>query len=1365
MLRSWFNTVLLLLCLCGITPLMAQPVCSDLFAEPSGVNPNLGANGISPFDLASVPWQSTPWPASGTVLSGGNYYFGSLNVGNNYQLSVAAGEKAVIYVNDTFDVRNFLQLNTSGETRQLTLVVRANVAVNNLADINALIFAAGAISINAQNVVIGGLAANGAISVGNSTVIRNAQAINELNLPGLCTATTSIEPLAHYPLDLCSAAATGVITDLTGNYPATAINVGAVSDGQVLQAAGLSATGNDYISVPAAALNGRSNFSLSMWFRLDAGSGFRELFSASSNSSDTELELYINSSNEVRAGLKGTYHTFGGGSSSPVVANNQWTQVTLSRSGSQLCLYLNDQLVRCVTSSSASLNVVRAAAGIWWRANGSLTDDFRGDIDEVLVFNQALSPTQVSQLYLNQQAGNSYDGTARVSSCAQCLSDDFNSGLAADSWVTSTSSGNFTPQIVNGRLRMTQAVANQSTSATYQRLYPASDNLVIVEFDYYAWSSQGGTGADGLAVILSDATVTPQPGSFGGSLGYAQRDNGDAGFAGGWLGIALDEYGNFSNPTEGRNAGPGFRPQSVSVRGAAAGNYRYLTGTAANLNPRIDVRSTAAAAPGHRYRITVDSRQAGQAMVSVQRDSGSGFITLIEPFNALAFNGQSPVPENFFLSFTGSTGGSNNNHELDNLSICALRSSAVGQQIDHFEFDYSGQALTCKPETFTVRACKNASCSELITEPVTASLSPANSGAVNWLGGNVINFSGGQTSVSLSRTVAGTTTIGVSGSVPTTRPLSQTLCRAGNGNLTAAACTISFADSGLVFDVPNGIANLPDNNIVLSAVRKDNASQQCVPAFANVTRSVAFWSDYITPDSNGRPVSWPVQVNNTNVGQTEADRQTLALVFNAQGQANIAVNYADAGQMQLNGRYTGSVATDDAGLIMNGADQFIRRPLGLCVQTAGECAAADASCPAFHRAGEDFTLTLSGRAWQSGSTDLCTNPVTPNFSRNAITLNHTLVAPADGVAGSIATTAYNHSRQLQAQTQLQQQVSEVGVFRFGTAAFNYLSMTEPVPAAVSQPTGRFYPASISVDRRQAAIPMYTPACGDFSYLEQPFAIDLEFKALNATGVVTENYFGDFASANFEVIAETAEITTRLMFEPPSLSLNGYELEWIDGHSIVEDTKLRLLKTTSKDGPYMINPQSSEDTRLRLGVKIINEQDDVLISPVDSVFNSDAKQIGDSAADFRFGRLVLENAYGPENELLPITVKAEYWNGAAFVTNPQDNCSPLNDSRIVSPIIFDPEDSGSTTITADSNPLWPNVNQGSSVINGASQLWLNAPDPVLRGTGNVEYQLNDHPWLQYDWNADGGFDENPTAEFMFGRFRGNPRQIYWRELFQ
>ena len=133
----------------------------------------------------------------------------------------------------------------------------------------------------------------------------------------------------------------------------------------------------------------------------------------------------------------------------------------------------------------------------------------------------------------------------------------FNAAVLADSWVAARSSGSFTPAIINGRLRMTQAVSNQSTSVTFQRLYPAANNLVVVEFDYRAY---GGSGADGMALVLSDATVTPQPGAFGGPLGYGFKP-GIPGFAGGWLGFGLDEFGNFSN--EGGSANVGRRRQAV----------------------------------------------------------------------------------------------------------------------------------------------------------------------------------------------------------------------------------------------------------------------------------------------------------------------------------------------------------------------------------------------------------------------------------------------------------------------------------------------------------------------------------------------------------------------------------------------------------------------------------------------------------------------------------------------------------------------------------------------------------------------------------------------------------------------------------
>ncbi len=119
------------------------------------------------------------------------------------------------------------------------------------------------------------------------------------------------------------------------------------------------------------------------------------------------------------------------------------------------------------------------------------------------------------------------EGNAQINQNQQqgltCFEDDFNRASLGQNWVSFTSAGYFTPGIVSSRMRLTEARNDQATAATYQRIFPAAGNLVTVEFDYYAWANMSSVGADGVAVIFSDASITPKTGGFGGSLGYAPR--------------------------------------------------------------------------------------------------------------------------------------------------------------------------------------------------------------------------------------------------------------------------------------------------------------------------------------------------------------------------------------------------------------------------------------------------------------------------------------------------------------------------------------------------------------------------------------------------------------------------------------------------------------------------------------------------------------------------------------------------------------------------------------------------------------------------------------------------------------------------
>lgn len=232
---------------------------------------------------------------------------------------------------------------------------------------------------------------------------------------------------------------------------------------------------------------------------------------------------------------------------------------------------------------------------------------------------------------------------------------------------------NYTPQVVNGSLMLTSLGGNIATGVTLNGSLPASNNYLEITFQSFAY---GGTGADGITLTLSNAAVVPVAGAFGGSLGYAQK-TGINGFAGGWLGFGLDEYGNFSNPTEGRSGGPGFRVDSVAVRGSGSGTtgYPYIAGTT-TLTPGIDQSGTTPA-PGHWYRMSIDTRNTG-TLIKVERNTnnaGTGTYTpLIDWTNATQ---AAAAPTNYRLSLTGSTGGSNNYHITDNFTLKAINCGTI----------------------------------------------------------------------------------------------------------------------------------------------------------------------------------------------------------------------------------------------------------------------------------------------------------------------------------------------------------------------------------------------------------------------------------------------------------------------------------------------------------------------------------------------------------------------------------------------------------------------------------------------------------------------------------------------------------------
>ncbi|MGI2212526.1 DUF6701 domain-containing protein [Shewanella oncorhynchi] len=958
----------------------------------------------------------------------------------------------------------------------------------------------------------------------------------------------------------------------------------------------------------------------------------------------------------------------------------------------------------------------------------------------------------------------------------QCFNDRFSLGALSNDWVVSRSSGSFTPSVVSGRMRLTEAKSDQSTASTYQRLFPAANNLVEIQFDHYAY---GGTGADGIAVVLSDAAITPQPGAFGGPLGYGFKP-GISGFAGGWLGIGIDEFGNFSG--EGGSSNIGQRRQSVAVRGSGTGTsgYRYLKGTCNNgssntngncLSPTVDGNNVS---PAYRYKITIDSQVSGQSIVKVERNTGSGFVTLISAFNAIAQSGQAATPSDFLMSLTGSTGGSNNNHEIDNVQICALKSNPIGAQIDHFEFDHTGQGLTCNPETVTIRACANASCSQLFTDPLMATLLPESASEGIWVGGNQVSFSNGSTQLQLRRNIPGKVTLGVKGSNPTTKPLSKTLCRVGSGSLSENACSLAFADSGFIFDVPDKLANKPIN-VLVKAVNKSDETQQCVPSFQSQTKTLNFWSRYQTPSAPISPKA--VTINNTAISTSSASPTAVNLLFDTNGQASILVNYPDAGKLQLDAKYTGT--GDEQGLVMAGSDQFVSVPAGLCVKpvdASASCPSANMSCNAYRKAGQSFGMTVQAMAWEKdGDPDFCSgNLSTPNFSDAQMKLASKVVAPSianGGLDGTLGVASYSHSAQANNfNTISNQTISEVGVFQIAAQASpNYLGTASSlnIPIGYSANIGRFVP-----DRFLVSNVSVIPACGGFSYMDQLFPMSMELSALNIAGDITKNYFPPFSLATAKLVGENnnngVDLQSRLSALPIKADSWNQGVAMVDASYQANFSRVTPNVATNlyQDGPFElldIGVQLMDNDPRPNGLYSYVASPDMDAASTGTCTNCNAKKI--STQTLRHGRVVMDNTYGPETEILRMPTRAEYWNGSSWALNTADNCttavyalgSQVDHSALG--YNFDPDLVAGQSV----------VRSGGTATFQAGQfelLWQAVTTSGLPYRGQVTAPLDVPTWLEWYWNWNGVSPTavtEPRASAYFGRYRGHDKIIYWREV--
>ena len=241
-----------------------------------------------------------------------------------------------------------------------------------------------------------------------------------------------------------------------------------------------------------------------------------------------------------------------------------------------------------------------------------------------------------------------------------------------------------TAAVGSGVLRITNDQLNQGGAIVSTTPFPSNAGINLT-FLSNTWGGNNyhDTGADGLLFFLLDAsqitTATPFTlGAKGGGLSYACNYAGvSTGISGGYVGLGVDEYGNFSGAGEGKT----LVPNSVRLRGAgnitsstipvsyvssACKNGYYYNSRGQMISiltyqPTATVHMPTAIANNGPITFTLTITKNG--LLSLSYIFNHGLSTPILTNQSItASNG--PLPANFYFGFAGSTGGGTNFHEI-----------------------------------------------------------------------------------------------------------------------------------------------------------------------------------------------------------------------------------------------------------------------------------------------------------------------------------------------------------------------------------------------------------------------------------------------------------------------------------------------------------------------------------------------------------------------------------------------------------------------------------------------------------------------------------------------------------------------------
>lgn len=626
----------------------------------------------------------------------------------------------------------------------------------------------------------------------------------------------------------------------------------------------------------------------------------------------------------------------------------------------------------------------------------------------------------------------------------------------------------------------------------------------------------------------------------------------------------------------------------------------------------------------------------------------------------------------------------------------------------------------CVPVTYTIRACADAACSSLYTTGLTGNLVLSGSPTVTYTPAFTIASGNSSTTVSAHVTSAGNVTAGLSGLSTTPTAGSSPYCGMGTAATVGGSCVFAATTAGLLFNVPDHVAET-SQAFTVSAVRSSDNATVCTPAFASVSKNVTFKCSYSNPSSGTRPVrvgGAALNASNSSAAACDGGGRVVSLSFNGSGVASTTAQYADVGQMGLTATYTG--AGSDAGLTMSGSDTFIAAPANLLISgvTAGNIAA-----------GSTFAATVTGRN-NAGATTANLGNETAAASA-VLTFAKQQPTGAGASSGAFAGALGAFSNGVATASNLTW--SEVGKGDLNASLSNNNYLGSGLNATGSSGSGGAVGPFVAHHFTTESV---APGCGTFTYGGQPFGVTI--KARNASGDQLLNYDGSAnTSPNFA----------------KAVTLTGTGLSGTLSNGAAAASSFTAGAATVSNLSFAFTTKLTAPGSLTLRA-------------VDA--NASSNGYAEAGALIRSGRVRLSNAFGSEKAALEIPVQTQYWSNKSWVLNSADSCTNIPAAAVA----LSNYTSYQGTVAG-----WTTTASSVAISGGNGTLTLTAPSPSLTGTVDVAVNLGStsadnaclsaHPattgsmlsWLRSrNGSCAASYDKDPAARATFGIYTPESRRM-------